>query len=223
MTVHRTPDKSGYQEKKILFLHENICCGYSLEGPCQGPSNEYHNICFCGQLWKISTYFGKKKCLIWSYDTVKKIWSWKYLTFSTLAKTFSRRHMETFFSYFSQMETICIKCQSLFSGKIKTWNYNTLLLSCWGQITIKNWWNLPISNSKADLHNINAHTKFGENPLKFTCFHPETKIQTAGWTYDKGMDGWKDRHIDDQCDTIIPCQYCVVGIRKLSPICHLLN
>ena len=28
--------------------------------------------------------------------------------------------------------------------------------------------NLPISNSKPDLHNINAHTKFGENPLKFT-------------------------------------------------------
>ena len=28
--------------------------------------------------------------------------------------------------------------------------------------------NLPISNPKPDLHNINAHTKFGENPLKFT-------------------------------------------------------
>ena len=33
---------------------------------------------------------------------------------------------------------------------------------------IKNWRNLPISNPKADLHNINAHTKFGENPLMFT-------------------------------------------------------
>ena len=28
--------------------------------------------------------------------------------------------------------------------------------------------NLPISNPKPDLHNINAHTKFGENPLMFT-------------------------------------------------------
>ena len=28
--------------------------------------------------------------------------------------------------------------------------------------------NLAISNPKADLHNINAHTKFDENPLKFT-------------------------------------------------------
>ena len=25
----------------FLFLHENICCGYSLEAPCQGASNEY--------------------------------------------------------------------------------------------------------------------------------------------------------------------------------------
>ena len=30
--------------------------------------------------------------------------------------------------------------------------------------SVKNWLNLPISNPKADLHNINAHTKFGENP-----------------------------------------------------------
>ena len=28
--------------------------------------------------------------------------------------------------------------------------------------------NLLINNPKPDLHNINAHTKFGENPLMFT-------------------------------------------------------
>ena len=28
--------------------------------------------------------------------------------------------------------------------------------------------NLPISNPKPDIHNINAQTKFGENPLMFT-------------------------------------------------------
>ena len=37
----------------FLFLHENICCGYSLEAPCRGASNEYHNICFCGEIRKI--------------------------------------------------------------------------------------------------------------------------------------------------------------------------
>ena len=33
----------------VLFLHENISCGYSLEVPRPSVSNEYHNICF---LWK---------------------------------------------------------------------------------------------------------------------------------------------------------------------------
>ena len=34
--------------------------------------------------------------------------------------------------------------------------------------SVKIWWNLPISNPKPELHSINAHTKFGENPLMFT-------------------------------------------------------
>ena len=35
-------------------------------------------------------------------------------------------------------------------------------------MTIKIWRNLLESNPKPDLHNINAHTKFGENSLVFT-------------------------------------------------------
>ena len=34
--------------------------------------------------------------------------------------------------------------------------------------SVKDWWTLSISNPKPDLHNINAHIKFRENPLKFT-------------------------------------------------------
>ena len=34
--------------------------------------------------------------------------------------------------------------------------------------SVKNCWNLPISHPKTDLHNINAHIKFGENLLRFT-------------------------------------------------------
>ena len=34
--------------------------------------------------------------------------------------------------------------------------------------SVKNWQNLSISNPKPDLHNINAHIKFGESPLMFT-------------------------------------------------------
>ena len=51
--------------------------------------------------------------------------------------------------------------------------------------SIKIWPNLPISNPKSDLHNINAHTKFGENRSMFTRYHPETKY---GWTTDGRTD-----------------------------------
>ena len=37
----------------------------------------------------------------------------------------------------------------------------------WADNSVKIWWNVPISNPKLDLHNINAHPKFHENPLKF--------------------------------------------------------
>ena len=60
----------------FLFLHENICCGYSLEVPHWGASNEYHNICSCGEIRKISAFFGWKKhpiCwyVIYRFDYVK--------------------------------------------------------------------------------------------------------------------------------------------------------
>ena len=50
----------------------------------------------------------------------------------------------------------------------KKWYENTQPLSA--DTAVKNWQNLPISITKADLLNINAHTKFGENPLIFTQF-----------------------------------------------------
>ena len=34
----KAPDRKRYQE---IFFFENICCGYSLEVPWQGTSNEY--------------------------------------------------------------------------------------------------------------------------------------------------------------------------------------
>ena len=44
-------------ELLFLFLQENICCGYSLEVPRRGTSNEYHNICFHGEIRKILTRY----------------------------------------------------------------------------------------------------------------------------------------------------------------------
>ena len=51
----------------ILFLHVNICCGYSLEAPRQGTSNEYHSICFHGEIRKLSIIFYWKMRLNKSY------------------------------------------------------------------------------------------------------------------------------------------------------------
>ena len=60
--------------------------------------------------------------------------------------------------------------------------------------------NLPISNPKPDLHNINAHTKFGENPLVFTQVIIWKQKKTDGQ-----MDnGRTDGHTDVQRETVIP-------------------
>ena len=75
--------------------------------------------------------------------------------------------------------------------------------------SVKNWRNLPISNSKPDLHNINAHTKFGENPLMFTQVIIR-KRKTDGHT----TDGQTNGLTDDQRETIIPRYYCVAGYKN---------
>ena len=38
----------------------------------------------------------------------------------------------------------------------------------WAHNFVKIWRNLPISNPNSDLLNMNAYSKFGENPLLFT-------------------------------------------------------
>ena len=55
--------------------------------------------------------------------------------------------------------------------------------------TVKNWQNLPISDPKPDLHNINAHTKFGENTLMFTQVII-LKQKMEGGAYDWRTDSW---------------------------------
>ena len=46
ITVSKVQDKGTaldkwVSDKFLLFLHKNICCGYSLEVPHQSTSNEY--------------------------------------------------------------------------------------------------------------------------------------------------------------------------------------
>ena len=75
--------------------------------------------------------------------------------------------------------------------------------------SIKIWRNLPISNPKPDLHNNNAHTKFGENPLMFT------QVIIRKQKMDRRMDVRRTvGHTDDQHETIIFRHYCVAGYKK---------
>ena len=46
----------------FLFLLKNIDCGYSLEPPCWGGSNEYPQSMFWAEIWKISEFF------IWKFS-----------------------------------------------------------------------------------------------------------------------------------------------------------
>ena len=52
--------------------------------------------------------------------------------------------------------------------------------------SVRIWQNLPISNPKPDLHNISAHTKFGENPLMLT----QVIIRKQIWMTDEQTDTW---------------------------------
>ena len=79
----------------------------------------------------------------------------------------------------------------------------------WADDSVKNWQNLPLS--KPDLHNVNAQTKFGENPLTLTqVIFPNWKY--GRWTYQKG---WTDIHMENH-DIIIPRHYRIVwrGIKR---------
>ena len=54
----------------FLFLHENICCGYSLEAPRRGASNEYPQHMFLLRNKKDISIFRMKKVpylLLWCY------------------------------------------------------------------------------------------------------------------------------------------------------------
>ena len=47
---------------KFLISAQNIDCGYSLEPPRRGVSNEYQQSMFWAELWKISDFF------IWKFS-----------------------------------------------------------------------------------------------------------------------------------------------------------
>ena len=56
--------KLGFTGVYIIFLisAQNIDCGYSLEPPRRGGSNEYPQSMFWAEIWKISEFF------IWKFS-----------------------------------------------------------------------------------------------------------------------------------------------------------
>ena len=72
-------DKCGFQINIFLFLHENICCGYSLEAARRGTSNEYHQHMFLWRNKKNIKTFGLKTAFyqeLWTTIWLKKgTWS----------------------------------------------------------------------------------------------------------------------------------------------------
>ena len=59
--------KLGFTGVYITFLisAQNIECGYSLEPPHRGGSNEYPQCMFWAELWKISEFFIRKFSFFW--------------------------------------------------------------------------------------------------------------------------------------------------------------
>ena len=75
---------------------------------------------------------------------------------------------------------------------------------------------MPISNPKPDFHNINAHTKFGENTLTFTQII--VRKRKYGRAYDRRADGRptdkRKGTLTTSVKTIIPRHYRVAGYKN---------
>ena len=59
------PEKRGIWIIFFWSLHENACCGYSLEALRLSASNKYHNICFMKTREEYQYFSADKKHVIW--------------------------------------------------------------------------------------------------------------------------------------------------------------
>ena len=89
----------------FLFLHKNICCGYSAEVPQWGTSDEYPQHRF--------TFRSKKNIkqilsLIWSYGTSPTIHAHKWLDKVLRPGTWLCTRMTTFNFPFTELSTLTI-------------------------------------------------------------------------------------------------------------------
>ena len=104
----------------FLFLLKNIDCGYSLEPPRRGGSNEYPHSMFWAESWEKYKNFYLK---IFIFLVVKFSVYLNRLVF-VMRQT---KDIEIGFEI-PYLETICLNCQSIFSGIVRIINQNVV---CW--------------------------------------------------------------------------------------------
>ena len=75
----------------FLFLLKNIDCGYSLEPPRQGSSNEYPQSMFWAEIWKISEFLSENFHLVVKFSIYLN-----RLVFVMYAKVFSAQSDQGF-------------------------------------------------------------------------------------------------------------------------------
>ena len=78
----------------FLFLHENVCCWYSLKAPPRGASNEYHNTCFHREVKKYQyfsiDFFKAILSNIFSHFRMTQVDSFEFYFFITYLKNKTR-------------------------------------------------------------------------------------------------------------------------------------
>ena len=104
-----------------------------------------HNICFCGEIRKLSAFSWWKKCFICCYDDCGKVamvgshcfpvqcWNWSSCQMlSSLGKIFSRQHIKIFFLFFPENRFWHFMLQNLrqFAWNVKSCFLGKLRKSC---------------------------------------------------------------------------------------------
>ena len=121
-----------------LFLHKNICCGYSLESPRPGDSNEYQLHMF---LWRTDKNYTFNYHQIPSLSVLLKF-PWQKFTFLWHFSTVSRLNLKTTVrSYHNEVHSISQMGIYKMEGYIILYNH---YLGCVKQI----WYLSPMRTAK---------------------------------------------------------------------------
>ena len=115
----------------FLFHHENICCGYSLEAPRRGASNEYPQHMFSWRNKKKSMWIPP---LICSY-----VWNQVFFTSQTTTDLLCHRvHSFCHFSYSHACLSMCALNFKLSFSSLLFLNFN--FYSCLYFVSITSGW-----------------------------------------------------------------------------------